>query len=489
MGIISAVYGQVAEIDFFEDPPFLGEMVHLELESDVRFEVFASSSENSFFCLLLDSPKRVKKGDKVKKSGEAITLPVGEGLLGRVIDIFGQAKDGQGEIKYSEKRPIFTQRGSLDETTAPSKVLETGIKAIDFFSPILKGGKVGIFGGAGVGKTILLTEIINNTVILEKPTSREVGKSQNLSVFTGIGERIREGLELYDLLKESGILPFVNLLFGQMGENPAIRFRTALAGVVQAEYFRDSLRKDVMFFIDNVFRFAQAGYELSTLMNTIPGDGGYQPTLASEMAHFHERLSSNNNGSVTAIEAIYVPADDITDAGVQAVFPYLDSTIVLSRQIYQEGFFPAIELLSSTSSALNLKTVGENHYYSVLQAQNILKKALMLERLVSLIGEGELNEGDKVVFRRANLIKAFMTQNFFSVQSQSSKKGENVSLSDTVAGVQAILDGKFDNTEALKLMFIGKIPEPDPVLPETEPEKVEPSVKEEAQPNIPRETD
>ncbi len=414
-------------------------------------EVHTSSGPSTFYCLLMAAPNTLSKGMVVVNSGDYIKIPVGPEVLGRVMDILGRTHDGTGEIKSKEYRPIFNREVLYDEIRAPEQILETGIKVIDFFAPILKGGKVGIFGGAGVGKTVLLTEIIHNIVILSK--------GESVSVFTGVGERSREGQELYETLAENKVLQSVALIYGQMGENPAIRFRTALGGVALAEYFRDELGKSVLFFIDNVFRYAQAGYELSTLMKTIPSEGGYQSTLTSEMAAFHERLISTPKGTITCLEAIYVPSDDITDPGVQSVLPYLDSTLVMSRAVYQEGRYPAVDLLASTSSALNPDTVGDAHYKTLLETQAILKKAVTLERIVSLIGEGELSPEDQLVYKRSKLIKAYMTQSFFVVTNQSGRQGHRVPVKQTVEDMRGVIDGKFDQLEPEQLMFIGSIKE------------------------------
>ena len=297
----------------------------------------------------------------------------------------------------------------------------------------------------------MLTEIIHNVVTLRK--------EKTVSVFAGVGERVREGQELYESLQQTGILPQVALIYGPMGENPTIRFRTATAGVTMAEYFRDVQKKDVLFFIDNIFRFAQAGYELATLMNSIPSEGGYQATLPSEMAAFHERLISTNNAAITTIEAIYVPSDDLTDYAVQSVFPYLDSNVILSRQVYQEGRFPAIDLLSSTSSALNEETVGAKHFKALLSAQNLLKKAVSLERIVSLVGQSELSSDDQKVYKRAELIKSYMTQNFTVTELQTGKKGKRVPLAQTVDDMIQILGGNFDDYPSETFMYIGNIKE------------------------------
>jgi F-type H+-transporting ATPase subunit beta len=412
-------------------------------------EVYTSASPNSFFCLALTSVSKLHHGSVVVNTGQPIKIPVGKELLGRVIDTLGEPQDGLGEIKTKEEKPIIARDISFSSVHIPNEILETGIKAIDFFTPIIKGGKVGLFGGAGVGKTVLLSEIIHNVVILHP--------EKNVSVFTGVGERTREGEELYATLKESKVMDSVSLIYGSMGENPAIRFRTAFTGVTLAEYFRDTLGKDVLFFIDNVFRFAQSGYELSTLMNAIPSEGGYQSTLTSEMASFHERLVSTEKNAITTFEAIYVPADDMTDSGVQAIFPYLDSGIILSRAVYQEGRFPAVDILSSTSSALNPDNVGEVHYQTAIDAQALLKKATALERVVSLIGESELSTEDQTVYKRSKMLKNYMTQNFTVVETQTEKKGVYVPLKETVLDMKAILEGKVDQLKPEDLLFIGTL--------------------------------
>lgn len=449
-GIIIAILGQIVEVLFEEEAPLVHDILVLEEDETSSMEVYASSGKKTFYCLLLSSSAKLARGKTVLNTQAPIMIPVGEQILGRVIDIFGRPKDGKAALD-GEKKAIFGKDVPYEDIVTPSTMLETGIKAIDFFSPILKGGKVGLFGGAGVGKTMLLTEIIHNIVILHK--------EESVTLFVGVGERIREGQELYETLNENKVLPSVGLLFGQMGENSAIRFRTGLAGVTIAEHFRDIEKKHVLFFLDNMFRFAQAGYELSTLMNGIPGEGGYQATLSSEMARFHERLASTKKGAITAIEAVYVPSDDITDYGVQSIFPYLDSTVVLSRNIYQEGRFPAMNLLASTSSALNRETVGDLHYQALIDAQTLLKRAAALDRIVSLIGESELSVEDQLIYKRSRLLKNYMTQSFFVTQSQTGKKGKYVPLKDTLADVRTIIDGKIDDREIEKLLYIGNLGE------------------------------
>lgn len=450
-GRIVSIKGQIIEVEFESNPPNIRDVLFLEKDPNVKLEVYSSSSSSTFYCISLSTQKRMYRGAIVVNSGEPIKIPVGRELLGRVIDIFGKVQDGKEELTITETRPIFASEIDLASVIVPKEILETGIKAIDFFAPILNGGKVGLFGGAGVGKTILLTEIIHNIETLRKDKS--------ISVFTGVGERTREGQELYESLIETGTLPNIALIYGAMGENPTVRFRTATAGVALAEYFRDSLGLDVLFFIDNIFRFAQAGYELATLMNTIPSEGGYQATLPSEMASFHERLISTKRASITSIEAIYVPSDDLTDQAIQSVFPYLDSNVILSRAIYQQGRFPAIDLLSSTSGALNEETVGVKHFRALLMAQNLLKKAVSLERIVSLVGESELSPEDQKDYRRARLLQNYMTQTFFVTEAQTGKKGRRVKLSETVHDVVEILEGKYDDYPPETFLYIGSIKE------------------------------
>jgi F-type H+/Na+-transporting ATPase subunit beta len=448
-GKVVSVKGQIIEVEFLDEKPRIYDVLVYKEDPTIKMEVYTSATPTSFYCLALTGVTKLHHGSVVVNTAQPIRIPVGIETLGRVIDTLGEPQDGLGEMKAKELRPIIAKDVSFANVNIPKELLETGIKAVDFFTPIVKGGKVGLFGGAGVGKTVILSEIIHNIVILDP--------EKNVSVFTGVGERTREGEELYATLKESKVMQGVTLIYGSMGENPALRFRTAFTGVTLAEYYRDTLGKDVLFFIDNIFRFAQSGYELSTLMNSIPSEGGYQATLASEMASFHERLVSTMKNAITTFEAIYVPADDLTDSGVQAIFPYLDSGIILSRSVYQEGRFPAIDLLSSNSSSLNADTVGEAHYVTALDAQTMLKKAKSLERIVSLIGESELSSDDQLIFKRAKMLKNYMTQNFTVVETQTEKKGVHVPVKQTVADVRAILDGKMDVLQPEDLSFIGTL--------------------------------
>ncbi len=455
-GKIISVQGQIVEVQFpQENLPKINDVLVLEGDNKVRLEVAISSSPSSFYCISLSPTQKLSRGKKIINTGKPIAIPVGKNVLGRVIDIFGNPLDDLGKVDRTEERPIYREYPVYKDLSTKQEIMETGIKAIDLLSPLVKGGKTGLFGGAGVGKTILLTEIIHNVVSLEKSDSKASKSGKNVSVFAGIGERVREGQELHETLKEQKVLDKVSLIYGTMGQNPSIRFKTALAAATIAEHFRDEEKRDILFFIDNIFRFAQAGNELSLLMNTIPSEDGYQATLASEMASFHERLISNKDNSITTIEAIYIPNDDILDQGVQAVLPYLESTVVLSRNVYQEGRLPAIDLLSSSSSNLNPEIVGDLHYEVALKTQALLKQSLALERIVSLVGESELSADDKLVYERAKKIKNYMTQNFFVATDQTGKPGSFVPIKTTVEDVNDILNGKYDSVSDEKFLYIG----------------------------------
>ncbi len=456
-GKIISVKEQIVEVEFNEGKPAIFDVLILKDDPAIKMEVYTSASPNSFYCLAITSITKLHYGSTVINTGQPINIPVGPEMLGRVIDTLGNPQDDLGEIKTKEQRPIIVKDIGIANVDIPKEILETGIKPIDFFTPIIKGGKVGLFGGAGVGKTVILSEIIHNIVILHP--------EENVSIFTGVGERTREGEELYTTLKENNVMQGVTLIYGSMGENPALRFRTAFSGVTIAEYYRDMMKKNVLFFIDNIFRFAQSGYELSTLMNAIPSEGGYQSTLSSQMASFHERLVSTQKNAITTFEAIYVPADDMTDNGVQAVFPYLDSGIILSRSVYQEGRFPAIDILASNSSDLNAETVGEEHCQTAIDAQALLKRAMSLERIVSLIGESELSTSDRIVYKRSKILKNYMTQNFTILETQTEKKGVYVPAKDTIADVKAILDGKVDELQPEDFLFIGTLKDIENKLP------------------------
>lgn len=463
-GKIKSIKGNIVEVEFLDQKPQIHDLLVLKEDPSVILEVYTSASQQSFYCFLLTEAHKLYRGSEVVNTHQSIQIPVGPEVLSRVMNLFGQPVDGKGPITAKASKSIYTQALNFDQLILPKTVVETGIKAIDFFSPILQGGKIGIFGGAGVGKTILLTEIIHN--IVNKTITAPGGTTAPaatpavpdvLSIFSGVGERVREGQELLEALAESKVLDYVSLFYGHMGESAIIRFKVALAGISLAEYFRDTMKKNVLFFIDNVYRLAQAGYELSMLMNTIPSEGGYQPTLSSEMANVHERLYSTQTNSITSFETVYVPSDDLLDQAVQSVFTYLDANITLSRTVYQEGLYPAIDILTSTSSALRPDVVGELHQKTAIKAQQFLKKASSLERIVSLIGESELNETDRVIYNRSRLLRNYMSQSFFVVEPQTGKPGVYVPLVKTVADVAAILDGKYDSVDPFEIRGIGSL--------------------------------
>ncbi len=450
-GSVIAVQGQIIEVEFLGEKPRIHDILSLKDVPSVKMEVYTSSGPQTYFCIAFTQTSKLCRGAILENTNQSIRIPVGKEVLGRLMDVFGNPIDNLGEIKTAKKESIYKNPPPYKDLSTKKEVLETGIKVIDLFSPFLKGGKIGIFGGAGVGKTLLLTEIIHNVVVLHK--------NETVSVFAGVGERTREGQELYSILQEKGVLPSVSLVFGTMGENPAVRFLTSFTAVTIAEYFRDEEKKDVLFFIDNLFRLIQAGNELSMLMNTIPSEDGYQATLDAEMASFHERLASTTYGTIGTIEAIYIPTDDTLDQGIQSIYPYLDSLVFLSRSIYQEGRLPAIDPLSSTSSVLNQTLVGELHYQTALRAQSLLKKALSLERIASLVGESELSREDQIVYQRAKKIRNFMTQSFFVAENQTGRKGIYVPLQSTVQDVHQILEGAYDTISDDKFLFIGSTKE------------------------------
>lgn len=446
-GKVIGINGSIVEVEFTDNTPRINDLLTVTENREVKLLVYKSASPKSFYCINLTTALSLARGSEVVSLESDLRTPVGPGILGRIVDIFGRPRDGKGPIESVEMRPVFRSTPEYEDIQSKIELLETGIKVVDLFAPLIRGGKTGLFGGSGVGKTVLLTEILHNIINKDK--------EKNMSVFCGVGERTREGHELFLELQKSSVLPYVSLMFGAMGESPSIRFLTAHAAATVAEYFRDDLGKNVLFFIDNMFRFAQAGNELSLLMNTIPSEGGYQATLASEMASIHERLVSTKTGDVTTIEAIYLPADDILDQGVQSIYDYLNSAIVLSRNIYQEGRFPAIDIMSSGSSALNPEVVSPLHYYVSVEAQSLIKKAESLERIVSLVGEAELSDEDKVTYQRVHKIKNFMTQSFSVTEEQTGRPGSYVPLATTVQDVKDIIDGKYDDISEDKFLYIG----------------------------------
>jgi len=450
-GTVIGVRGQIIEVEFKKVRPAIGDLLTLKDDPNIKMEVHASSGEDTFFSLALSPTHQIPRGAKVVSTGQPIMFPVGPEVLGRVVDIFGKPHDSEDPIKPKEFMPIHKKVGFVEKLNSGTKVIETGIKVVDIFAPILEGGKMGLFGGAGVGKTMLLSEILHNVVGRKK--------EQAVSVFAGVGERAREGLDLHHALEQSGVLESSALVFGPMGANPAVRFLSCYAAVTLAEYYRDILGKEVLFFIDNVFRFAQAGNELSVLTDSIPSEDGYQATLESQMAHFHERLVSTGSGVITCIEAVYVPADDLLDHGVQSIFPYLDSQVVMSRNIYQEGLLPAVDILGSTSSALTPGIVGDEHFGVALRGRKLLKESQNLQRIVSLVGESELSPEDQTTFRRGRKLRNFMTQRFFVAEGQRIESGAFVTMSTAIEDTKGIIEGRFDHLPEESFLYIGNMKE------------------------------
>lgn len=455
-GQLLSVTGQVALVKFVHDTPTIQELLTVTDDPSILLEVFSSTKPQEFYCLILDGQNRIKRGAQLKRLHHTLEIPVGSTVLGRVMNVFSEPLDTLGDLGTRRQSIYQHDYQSLADVSVPDKMLVTGIKAIDFFAPLLIGGKLGLFGGAGLGKTVLLTELTHNVVI--RPQRSADQKQDRVSVFSAVGERTREAQELRENLAEAGVLEKTAMILGHMGENPAVRFRVALAGATVAEYFRDH-GHDVLFFMDNVYRFAQAGYELSTLMSSIPSEDGYQPTLSSEVGQLHERLTSKGDHHITSVEAVYLPSDDITDYAVRSLLPYLDSTVVLSRSVYQEGRYPAIDLLSSSSTALNPHIVGPAHYQTYLDAKKLLEQAKSVDRLVALIGLSELSADDQQVYKRAQLLRNYMTQSFHSVESQTGVPGSFVPHATTVKEVTAILAGELDNVPPAELLNRGSIAE------------------------------
>lgn len=455
-GNITSISGHIVTVRFLTSKPEIHNILAVEdslgaRQSSVNLLAYKSASTDTLYCLALGDVKALSRENTVFDTGESFKVPVGEGLLGRVIDVYGNPVDGIGTLAPHDTKPIFKELLTFENISKEKSMLETGIKVVDLFSPIIKGGKVGLFGGSGVGKTVLLTEILHN--IIHKDLDNSV------SVFCGVGERTREGQELFSELGAAGVLQNVSLIFGAMGESSAQRFLTGMGGVTIAETFRDEYKKNVLVFVDNMFRYLQAGNELSTQMSVIPSEDGYQPTLSSEVAEIHERLSSNENNSITTFEAVYVPADDILDTAVQSVFDFLDSSLVMSRDVYKSGRLPAVDILSSDSSGLSEDIVGVEHYMAALNAKKLLAKYESLERIVSLVGESELSEEDRINYKRALKLLNYMTQNFNTAKNQTGKEGDYIKIEQTIETVNNILSGHYDSLTADKFLYIGARPD------------------------------
>jgi F-type H+-transporting ATPase subunit beta len=402
---------------------------------------------NSVRCVAMGTTDGLKRNDEVQNTGSPISIPVGRETLGRMCDALGNPLDDKDPPAAKKKYPIHRPAPSFEDQNVETEILETGIKVIDLICPIVKGGKVGLFGGAGVGKTVVIQELIRNI-------AQEHG---GFSVFAGVGERSREGNDLYYEMKGSGVLEKTSLVFGQMNEPPGVRQRVALTGVTMAEYFRDEEGQDVLFFVDNIFRFTQAGSEVSALLGRIPSAVGYQPTLATEMGALQERITSTKKGSITSIQAVYVPADDLTDPAPATTFGHLDSTVVLNRALTELGIYPAVDPLDSTSTILAPHIVGEDHYAVARGVQKVLQRYKDLQDIIAILGMEELSEEDKMTVRRARKVQRFLSQPFFVAETFTGTPGQYVTLKETVRGFKEILEGKWDDYDEQAFYMKGGI--------------------------------
>jgi F-type H+-transporting ATPase subunit beta len=436
-GIITQIIGPVLDIRFSSGHlPNIYSAVRIQKEDGpVVAEVMQHLGGNTVRCVAMASTDGLARGLTATDTGGPITVPVGPELLGRVINVLGEPLDNLGEIKAKETMPIHRRPPSFEEQRASTEVLETGIKVVDLLAPYPKGGKIGLFGGAGVGKTVLILELIHNIAT----------QHGGYSVFTGVGERSREGNDLIGEMRESGVIEKTALVFGQMNEPPGARMRVGLTGLTLAEYFRDRAGQDVLLFIDNIFRFIQAGSEVSALLGRIPSAVGYQPTLAGETGALQERIASTRKGSITSVQAVYVPADDMTDPAPAATFAHLDATTVLSRHIVESGIYPAVDPLESSSRILSAEIVGSEHYEVAQKVKQILQRYRELQDIIAILGMDDLDENDKVTVYRARKIQRFLSQPFAVAEQFSSYKGEYVPVRETIRGFKEIIDGKMDD--------------------------------------------
>jgi len=448
-GKVIQVVGVVVDVEFQENqlPAIYNALTVKTGDQSIVLEVAQHLSETSVRAVSLGSTDGISRGAVVEDSGAPISIPIGKQTLGRMFNVIGEPIDGK-PIEVKEKAPIHKQPPALADQSGEIEILETGIKVIDLICPITKGGKVGLFGGAGVGKTVLITELINNIAKQHGGTS----------VFAGVGERTREGNDLYYEMEESGVLDKTSLVFGQMNEPPGARLRVGLSGLTIAEGFRDE-GKDVLLFIDNIFRFTQAGAEVSALLGRLPSAVGYQPTLAVEMGALQERITSTKKGSITSVQAVYVPADDLTDPAPATTFTHLDSTIVLNRALTELGLYPAVDPLDSSSTILNPEIIGKEHYEVAREVQRILQRYKDLQDIIAILGMEELSDEDKKTVARARRIQRFLTQPFHVAEVFTGNPGKYVSLKDTIAGFREILDGKHDNKSENAFYMVGTIKE------------------------------
>lgn len=447
-GKIRSVKGQIVEIEYEgENIPNLYEILTSVENPEIKLEVYSFNEKRRIFALSLTPRNWLYRSMPLVSSGKPLTIPAGPGVLGRVINLFGNVQDDKGELTNVRPLPIYSQGPSYNIVKPSTQIIETGIKQIDFFTPFIKGGKIGFVGGAGVGKTVLMTELLRNVTIAHS----------GVSVFAGIGERLREGQELIEELRKSSVLERTCLIFGQMNENAVIRFRVAYAAATLAEYFRDIEKQDVLFFVDNTFRFVQAGNELATILGAIPSELGYQATLETEISSFENRLVSTENAAITSIQTVFIPADELADPGVAAIMSHLDSVLVLSRDIASKGFYPPIDVLHSSSTLISKKIIGEKHYEAVTQALAILHDFRRIGRFVDIVGESELSATDQLTYHRAQKLLNYMTQPFFSTEPQTGRRGVLTSREKTIDDVVRILSGQLDDVPAEKLLYIGSL--------------------------------
>ena len=455
-GIITQVLGAVVDVQFEDGSvPAILNALHTDNEGKTLvLEVAQHLGENTVRCIAMDTTDGLVRGAPVVDTGNAIAVPVGSGTLGRILDVTGAAIDNGPAVQAKEYWPIHRAAPAFADQATETEQLVTGIKVIDLICPYAKGGKIGLFGGAGVGKTVTIMELINN-----------IAKGHGgVSVFAGVGERTREGNDLYHEMIESGVIKLdgeskVALVYGQMNEPPGARARVALSGLTQAEYFRDVEGQDVLFFMDNVFRFTQAGAEVSALLGRIPSAVGYQPTLSTDMGALQERITSTNKGSITSVQAVYVPADDLTDPAPATTFSHLDATTVLSRQIAELGIYPAVDPLDSTSRILDPRVVGEAHYRTAADVQKTLQTYKALQDIIAILGMDELSEEDKLTVARARKIQRFLSQPFHVAEVFTGSPGKFVQLEDTIKGFRAIVDGKYDHLPEAAFYMVGTIEE------------------------------
>ncbi|MDU6827057.1 MULTISPECIES: F0F1 ATP synthase subunit beta [Campylobacter] len=453
-GVISQVMGPVVDVDFNDYLPKINEAIEVYFEVEGKknrliLEVAAHLGDNRVRTIAMDMSEGLTRGLEATALGAPITVPVGEKVLGRIFNVVGDLIDEGEGVEFDKHWSIHRDPPPFEEQSTKSEIFETGIKVVDLLAPYAKGGKVGLFGGAGVGKTVIIMELIHNVAF----------KHSGYSVFAGVGERTREGNDLYHEMKESNVLDKVALCYGQMNEPPGARNRIALTGLTMAEYFRDEMGLDVLMFIDNIFRFSQSGAEMSALLGRIPSAVGYQPTLASEMGKFQERITSTKKGSITSVQAVYVPADDLTDPAPATVFAHLDATTVLNRAIAEKGIYPAVDPLDSTSRMLDPQILGEDHYKVARGVQAVLQKYKDLQDIIAILGMDELSEEDKLTVDRARKIERFLSQPFFVAEVFTGSPGKYVSLEENIAGFKGILDGKYDSLPEAAFYMVGNIDE------------------------------